>query len=146
MASTAIFSRCFVTLQVNIPGEPITIGHFPLKLQTGLYQVWGAFSRFGIYIYDKKNTWNPQIISATFFFLSAKLTFDKLEAGWLYSGQGVGFACGHSGFKSHFDHRLHLSLVILESNPSRFVNSQLVCFLPVGVFNCVMHVCVNWLV
>ena len=50
---------------------------------------------------------------------------------------------GCSGFKSHSDHCLDLSWVIPESYPPRFVNSQLVCFLPVGVFNCVVCMCVS---
>ena len=64
------------------------------------------------------------------------------EAAWL-SGQGDGFACGCSGFKSHSDHSLNFSRVIPESCPPRFVNSQLVCLLPVGIFNCAMYVCVK---
>ena len=50
---------------------------------------------------------------------------------------------GCSGFKSHSDHCLDLSWVIPESYPPRFVNSQLVCVLAVGVFNCVVCVCVK---
>ena len=63
-----------------------------------------------------------------------------MEAAWL-SGQGARFACGCFGFKSHSDHCPDLSWVSPESYPPHFVNSQLVCLLPVGVFNCVMHVC-----
>ena len=63
-----------------------------------------------------------------------------MEAAWL-SGQGTGFPCGCSGFKSNSDHCLDLSWVRPEKGPPHFVNSQLVCLLPVGGFNCVMHVC-----
>ena len=53
-------------------------------------------------------------------------------AAWL-SGQGAGFVWRHPGFRSHSDHCLDLSWVILESYPPHFVNSQLVCLLSVGV-------------
>ena len=59
---------------------------------------------------------------------------------WL-SGQGAGFACGCSGFKSHSDHCLDLSWVISELYQPRFVNSLLVCLLSVGFFN--RAVCVS---
>ena len=44
--------------------------------------------------------------------LAAKDAVNRLlEAAWL-SGQGAGFSCGCSGFKSHFDHCLDLSWVL----------------------------------
>ena len=69
--------------------------------------------------------------NSSYFHLVVYLFFQ--EAAWL-NGEGAGFACGSSGFKSHSDHCLDMSWVIPESYPPRFVNSQLVCLTPVGFF------------
>ena len=90
--------------------------------------IWDALSVFFYLDHLKANSHQKQLIFK--------------EEAWL-SNQGAGFACGCSGFKSHSDHCLDLSWVLPESYQPRFVNSQLVCLLPVGVFNCVMHVCVK---
>ena len=57
------------------------------------------------------------------------------EAAWL-SGQNWGFECGKTRVQiPDSDYWMNLSSVILGANSPRFVNSQLVCLLPVGILN-----------
>ena len=71
--------------------------------------------------------------------ISFLVFFVETVSNWKQYGSMVSMLDLHADVPGSNDHCLDLSWVIPESYPPRSVNSQLVCLLSVGDFNCVFQ-------